>query len=206
MELRAMTGTAIAGEQAAALAATRDRTLALVAELDDDDLARVVDPLLSPLIWDLGHIANFEQRWLLGSHDDVLDDVYNPFDHPRAERAELDVLSSDQCFTYMRAVREQVLQRFDQFDPILVELVIQHEQQHNETMLQALRQLEGHQPPPALAGEYLAPPTGAQHIRLREAASRAYRPASSSNDWIAFPGGYEYGRQGDRARAEFCVD
>lgn len=184
-----MRGAVIAGEQAAVLAGTRDRTLALIAGVDDDDLARVVDPLLSPLIWDLGHIANFEQRWLLGSDAAALDDVYNPFDHPRAERGELAVLSSDQCFTYMGAVREQVFQRFDELDPFLVELVIQHEQQHNETMLQALRQLKGYMPPPALANEYLAPPTGSQHIRLREAASRAYRPASGSSDWIAFPGG-----------------
>ncbi|MBJ7354490.1 MAG: ergothioneine biosynthesis protein EgtB [Thermoleophilaceae bacterium] len=189
MESRALRGTDVASEQAEVLAGTRDRTLALIAGLDDADLSRVVDPLLSPLLWDLGHIANFEQRWLLGSEDGELDGVYNPFEHPRAERGELDVLSSDQCFTYMGAVREQVLARIELLDPFLIELVIQHEQQHNETMLQLLRQLDGYSPPPVLAAEYLAPPSGEQHIRLREAASRAYRPMSRNRDMIAFPAG-----------------
>jgi iron(II)-dependent oxidoreductase len=189
MESRAVRGADLASDQVEALTATRERTLALVADLTEADLARVVDPLLSPLLWDLGHIANFEQRWLLGSDGGTLDGVYNPFDHPRAERGELDVLSSDQCFTYMEAVREQALARAQITEPFFVELVIQHEQQHNETMLQLLRQLDGYTPPPALAAEYLAPPEGEQHIRLREAASRAYRPWSRSSDFVAFPAG-----------------
>jgi len=34
-----------------------ERTLALVESVSDDDLNRVHDPLMSPLVWDLGHIA-----------------------------------------------------------------------------------------------------------------------------------------------------
>ncbi|MFT4049028.1 MAG: SUMF1/EgtB/PvdO family nonheme iron enzyme [Solirubrobacterales bacterium] len=176
-------------DQIRALADARDRTLALVAGLSDDDLARVVDPLLSPLLWDLGHIANFEQRWLLGEDDGDLDGIYNPFDHPRAERGGLPVLNGDQCFTYMGAVRERVLARESEFDPVLLELVIQHEQQHNETILQLLRQMDGYVPPPALRADFTPPPSSAQHIRLREAASRAYRPVSRDKDWIGFPAG-----------------
>src|SRR3954451_22291282 len=126
-------------EQLSVLNATRERTLALVAGLDEDDLSRVVDPLLSPLLWDLGHIGNFEQRWLLGSESGDLDTIYDPFQQPRAQRGELPFLHSDECFDYLAAVRDRVNDRFDRFDPYLVELVIQHEQQHNETMLQLLR-------------------------------------------------------------------
>lgn len=176
-------------DQPAALIGARERTLALVAGLSDEDLSRVVDPLLSPLLWDLGHIANFEQRWLLGSSDGDLDGIYNPFDHPRSERGELPVLNTEDCFAYMSAVRERVLSRLDSADPSLLELVIQHEQQHNETMLQLLRQLDGYEVPTELAEAFSPPPAGAQHIRLREAASRAYRPVSRHKDWIAFPGG-----------------
>jgi gamma-glutamyl hercynylcysteine S-oxide synthase len=46
------------------LAEARLRTLALVADLSDDDLDRVHDRLMSPLVWDLGHIAAFEDLWL----------------------------------------------------------------------------------------------------------------------------------------------
>jgi iron(II)-dependent oxidoreductase len=175
-------------EQAAALESSRTRTLALVEGLGDADLARVVDPLLSPLLWDLGHIANFEQRWLLGSDDDSFDVIYNPFAQPRARRGELPVLHSAECFGYMGEVREHVNERFDDLDPKLVELVIQHEQQHNETMLQLLRQLDGYRPPERLVSEFRPPTPGSQRIKLREAASRAYRPLRS-RDWIEFPEG-----------------
>lgn len=190
MEIRgAQSAAAPAHEQGAALADTRARTLALVDGVSEADLSRVVDPLLSPLLWDLGHIANFEQRWLLGSDDAALDGIYNPFDHPRSERGELPVLSAEQCFEYMEGVRAAVDQRLADADPFLLELVIQHEQQHNETMLQLLRQLPGYSPPEALTASFSPPPASPQHIRLREAASRAYRPVSRHKDWIAFPEG-----------------
>lgn len=193
MESRAVqsgaTTTRPTDDQCAALIDARERTLALVDGLCEEDLSRVVDPLLSPLLWDLGHIANFEQRWLLGSSNGDLDGIYNPFDHPRAERGELPVLSCDECFSYMGAVRDRVLGRVESADPFLLELVIQHEQQHNETMLQLLRQLDGYEPPDELVDAFSPPPVGAQHIRLRQAASRAYRPVSRHKDWIAFPAG-----------------
>jgi iron(II)-dependent oxidoreductase len=73
----------------------------------------------------------------------------------------------------------------------LVELVIEHEMQHNETMLQLLRGLDGYRPPAELRGRYVAPSTGAQHIRLRESAARSYRPArgNSAPGWVGFPDG-----------------
>ena len=40
-----------------ALAASRERTFAIVAHLDDGQLERQIDPIMSPLAWDLGHIA-----------------------------------------------------------------------------------------------------------------------------------------------------
>jgi len=48
-----------------ALCEARERTLALVEPLDDEQLNRVWSPILSPLAWDLGHIANFEELWLV---------------------------------------------------------------------------------------------------------------------------------------------
>lgn len=188
-EARQLTAERPAAQQLEVFVSTRDRTLALIAGLDDVDLARVVDPLLSPILWDLGHIANFEQRWLLKSQDARLDDVYNPFAHARGERGDVDFLDSDSCFTYLGSVRERVLDRFETLEPALVELVIQHEQQHNETILQLLRQLPEYQPASALTDEFVAPPASLQHVRLREAASRAYRPISRDRDWIEYPAG-----------------
>ncbi len=87
-----------------ALRETRQRTLQLVAGLPDELLQRIVTPLLSPLVWDLGHIGNFEQRWLLGDESE-LDGVYNPFENPRSSRGALPILAPEECLAYMDAVR-----------------------------------------------------------------------------------------------------
>lgn len=151
----------------------RERTLALVASLSEEELARVVTPLLSPLIWDLGHIANFEQRRLLDLGDERLDDLYNPFEQPRRGRGDLPLPEAAECFAYMRRVRELVAERADELDPWRVELCIQHEQQHNETMLQLLRMLDGYEPPPNLRGPQPEVVAGAGELR-----------------WIAVPAGW----------------
>ena len=46
------------------LTRARQRTLRLV-EFDDDELRRQYDPLMSPLVWDLAHIGQQEELWLL---------------------------------------------------------------------------------------------------------------------------------------------
>ncbi len=47
-----------------AMGAARERTLALVAHLSDEQLGIVHSPIMSPLVWDLGHIAAYEDLWL----------------------------------------------------------------------------------------------------------------------------------------------
>lgn len=161
-------------DQLGALGETRARTLALVADLSEEQLSRVVTPLLSPLIWDLGHIANFEQRWLLedGPADDELAVLYDPFKQPRAVRGELPVLDAYKCFDYMNAVRDRVEALGGAIDPFSLELVIQHEQQHNETMLQLLRMMDDYAPSPDLRRTDDAP-----------------APGTGGATWVEFPGG-----------------
>src|ERR671932_1678139 len=72
----------------------RARTLLLVAPLSDEDLRRQHDPLMSPILWDLGHIAHFEELWLTRNLDGPIEFVempglYNPFEHPRRSRGTL---------------------------------------------------------------------------------------------------------------------
>lgn len=208
MAMSSATRSARLTDQVEAITDARDRTLALIEPLDASDLQRVVDPLLSPLVWDLGHIANFEQRWLIGSDDVALDHVYNPFEQPRDVRGDLPLLNPEDCLAYMDDVRELVIDRFEKLDPFVIELVIQHEQQHNETMLQLLNQLRDYRPPTELVRGFTPPPRGPQHIRLRETAARAFRPAASATlaDWVAFPAGnYRIG-SAPRAAEDFVYD
>src|SRR5689334_2441554 len=81
-----------------ALDETRERTLAFVAHLDDETLERVHSTLMSPLVWDLGHIAAFEDLWAVHRFGGEpllrpdLADVYDAFETPRAGRGDLPYL------------------------------------------------------------------------------------------------------------------
>jgi iron(II)-dependent oxidoreductase len=138
------------------LSEARERTLWLVQSVNDDDLERVHDPLMSPLVWDLGHIAAFEDLWISGRGTGMaplrpdLMEVYDATETPRASRGDLPYLRHGGALDYMEAVRERALRVLDGMDlspglgdlhsgGFLWELLVQHEHQHTETMLQCLQ-------------------------------------------------------------------
>jgi iron(II)-dependent oxidoreductase len=149
---------------AARLAEARERTLELIEPLDDEQLNTVYSPLLSPLAWDLGHIANFEELWLvqtIGRRQPLngeLGRFYDAIENPRRSRGELPILRDSDLRAYMADVRERTLEVLDSVDvdpdagdPLLrdgfvYELLLAHEQQHNETMLQLLQMVAGYEP------------------------------------------------------------
>jgi gamma-glutamyl hercynylcysteine S-oxide synthase len=133
------------GGIADALQETRERTLALVAPVDDDQLERVHSTLMSPLVWDLGHIAAFEDLWIVHRYGDrpllrdELMDVYDAFETPRAQRGTLPYLRPAEARDYLNEVHERSLEVLaERGEDLVAELVIRHEQQHCETMLQTL--------------------------------------------------------------------
>src|ERR1700760_874791 len=132
----------------------RERTLELVAPFSDEELERVHSTLMSPLVWDLGHIAAFEDLWIVHRFGgepllrEDLADVYDAFETPRAGRGDLPFLRPAEARDYLQEVRERaldVIERQGIGDGIIAELIVRHEQQHNETMLQTIQlaQLEG---------------------------------------------------------------
>ncbi len=127
----------------ASLDETRERTLALVAHLSAEDLERVTDPILSPLVWDLGHIAAYEDLWLCHRHGglDLLRPetmaLYDAFETPREVRGDLPLLETAEAYRYLADVRARTLSVLDGAGDLL-DLVVRHEQQHTETMLQAM--------------------------------------------------------------------
>jgi hypothetical protein len=56
-------------EIASRLISARERTAGLTECIDEADLIRQHSPLMSPLVWDLAHIANQEELWLLPGAD-----------------------------------------------------------------------------------------------------------------------------------------
>jgi gamma-glutamyl hercynylcysteine S-oxide synthase len=138
-----------------ALEEARARTLALVESISAGDLLKVHSPLMSPLVWDLGHIAAFEDLWLVHRFAGEpmlrpeLGDTYDAFETPRAHRGELDFLGPEEARDYLQAVRARTLQVTESFGTSeLHELVLRHEHQHGETMLQTIQlaSLDGYQP------------------------------------------------------------
>lgn len=129
------------------MAECRERTLTLVDGLDKRVLETVYSPLLSPLVWDLAHIAAFEDLWISRTagckplRPDLMQ-TYDALETPRPLRGRLDLLDAGRTFEYMRAVRSRtcsLIERLQDADLEIIELIVRHEQQHNETMLQLLQ-------------------------------------------------------------------
>ncbi|MDP9487708.1 MAG: ergothioneine biosynthesis protein EgtB [Actinomycetota bacterium] len=137
----------------------RERTRLLLEGVSKEDLLAQHDPIMSPPIWDYGHIGNYEELWLLKKahgrelSDRELYDMYDASLHPREERPSLNLLDRDDADVYLDAVRRTVLETLaaadlDGNDPLLRDgfvynMILQHEAQHNETMLQTFGLMKG---------------------------------------------------------------
>ncbi|HWS39580.1 MAG TPA: DinB family protein, partial [Actinoplanes sp.] len=136
---------------AAELERTRARTALLTEAVDDDDLTRQHSPLMSPLVWDLAHVGNQEELWLVrdvGGREPVrqdIDELYDAFKHSRRDRPALPLLNPAEARVYVGQVRDKVFDvldrvRFDESGRLAAGgfafgMILQHEQQHDETML-----------------------------------------------------------------------
>lgn len=136
----------------------RSRSLGLLDVLPEHEQMAQHAPIMSPLVWDLAHVGNFEDIWLLrglggpcvGSR---YDEIYDAFAHPRADRPGLELLPPKQARQYIKEVRSRVLDDLEQVEldaenPLLKDgfvygMVVQHEHQHDETMLATLQLMSG---------------------------------------------------------------
>ena len=138
-----------------ALQSARVRALALT-DFDDLELTRQHSPLMSPLVWDLAHIGQQEEYFLLqrlawkASADPIfrpeVASLYDAFTHSRASRVTLPLLDAAASRRHLEQVRLRVLDLLSGSDPLaddpsatggpfVTALVAQHELQHVETML-----------------------------------------------------------------------
>jgi iron(II)-dependent oxidoreductase len=160
-------GEALRARLAGELARTRERSRLLTEAVDDDDLTAQHSPIMSPLVWDLAHIGNQEELWLVrdvGGREPVrqdIDNLYDAFMHARRDRVALPLLPPAEARTYVGQVREKVLDILET-TPLegrrLVDrgfafgMILQHEQQHDETMAATHQLRDGtpvlHAPPP----------------------------------------------------------
>ncbi len=165
------------GPAAEDLAAARSRTLELVAHLPAEDLERAVDPHMSPLVWDLAHIAAYEDLWIahrVGGLELLrpeLAAMYDAFETPRPDRGELPLLDTEAAHTYLADVRRRsealLAGPLTAAQADLVELVLRHELQHTETMRQVMA-FAGLLPPgePPFSGAWNAPTPAETWVEL----------------------------------------
>src|SRR4051812_7567280 len=209
----------------AAMDQARARTLGLIAHLSDEQLEAQLSPIMSPLVWDLAHIAAYEDLWIRRRHGGEellradLAAVYDAFETPRAVRGEVELLGAGAAREYLAAVRARTaatLERVGTGDGVLCELVLRHELQHTETMLQTMALaglLKGGEPLEALADsdgwveipsgsfEMGAGPEGFAYDNERprheielEGFSIAHRPVTNAS-WLTFTEGGGYVRR-----------
>jgi gamma-glutamyl hercynylcysteine S-oxide synthase len=144
----------------------RARSLGLTTDvLDVNELLAQHSRLMSPLVWDLAHVGNYEELWLLRAAAGIdpmrpeIDDIYDAFEHPRVERPTLPLLQPDEAQAYLNVVRAKVLDsldrvRFDPSNPLLDNgfvygMVVQHEHQHDETLLATIQLMDDYAHPDA---------------------------------------------------------
>lgn len=178
------------------LGRARDRILTVVGEVTDASLRRQWMPILSPMVWDLAHVGNYEDLWLVRAltgervSDPRMDAIYDAFRNPRDRRSTSPLLGPDAARRYIADVRARSLDAIaaGMLDPATAEgedalrrdrfvvgLIVQHEHQHAETILQA-RQAMG------TAG----PPLG--HV-VDAGWADADDGAGTSSPWLRHPGG-----------------
>jgi iron(II)-dependent oxidoreductase len=167
----------------------RGRTFSLIEHLEDEQLERVFSPIMSPLVWDLGHIAAYEDLWLahrLGGRELLRPDLaalYDAFETPRAIRGDIETLGPDDARAYLAEVRARTVQSLGERgvgDGVICEMVIRHELQHGETMRQAM----------VIAGLLGEADAAARDTPLpAPEGGRDQGAAAGGEDWVELPGG-----------------
>jgi iron(II)-dependent oxidoreductase len=176
----------------------RQRSFGLTTDaLDEDELLTQHSRLMSPLVWDLAHVGNYEELWLLRAAAGVeamrpeIDSIYDAFEHPRSSRPTLPLLRPEEAGQYIGLVRRKVLDTLDTLrlgpDQDLLSggfvfgMVLQHEHQHDETML-ATHQLRRGEPVLPATDALAAPPAPITSREVHVPAGR-FVMGTSSDPW-----------------------
>jgi iron(II)-dependent oxidoreductase len=125
------------------VADARLRTMTLIADLTDEQLLGPRLPILNPLLWEIGHVAWFQERWVLrhANHREPIrsdgDALYDSANVAHDTRWDLPLPSRDETLAYITAVRDHVLQHLDGRSPsadqrYFILLSVFHEDMHTE--------------------------------------------------------------------------
>src|SRR5258708_68989 len=127
----------------------RERTLALVEDLDDDQMIGPRLSIVNPLRWEIGHIAWFQEYWVLrhlNHRVPILEGADTLYDSARVAhetRWDLPLPSKTETMNFMQNILDQVLDLYSQKedagelsddDAYFLSLVLLHEDMHAEAI------------------------------------------------------------------------
>jgi iron(II)-dependent oxidoreductase len=121
----------------------REKTLQLVQDLSEEQLLGPQLDIVNPLLWEIGHVAWFQEKWVLRREKDApslrkdADQLYDSIAIPHDVRWSLPLYDREETIRYLLEVREAVLQRLNSRDLSPEELYFQllalfHEDMHTE--------------------------------------------------------------------------
>jgi iron(II)-dependent oxidoreductase len=135
----------------------RQRTLDLVADLDDGQLTGPYLPIINPMLWEIGHVAWFQEKWVLRHvckqkpiREDT-DAIWDSIAISHTTRWDLPLPSRAETIAYLSEVRDLVIEALQsdaQFKQLLyfVRYTTFHEDMHNEAFTYT-RQTLAYPPP-----------------------------------------------------------
>jgi gamma-glutamyl hercynylcysteine S-oxide synthase len=152
-------GTPSSAELAEWVCDSRKRTLSLIDDLSDDQLIGPQLKIINPLLWEIGHVGWFQEKWVLRHASNlrpILDDADARYDSSAVAhdtRWDLPLPTRAETLIYLGMVQRQVLRQLEAArNPELdyfVLLSIFHEDMHGEAFLYT-RQTLGYPAPASL--------------------------------------------------------
>ena len=135
----------------------RQRTFDLIADLSDQQIMSPYLSIVNPLLWEIGHVAWFQEKWALREscrHKPIREDADELWDSiaiAHQTRWHLPLPSRDQTLDYLRQVRDRVIEQLEGEDPsselcYFVRYTVHHEDMHNEAFTYT-RQTLAYSPP-----------------------------------------------------------
>ncbi len=181
----------------------RAYTQSLLMNLEAEDYCRQVHPEFSPIGWHLGHIGVTESFWILQKCKGeaplvpAYDTLFSPLDTPKQNRINLP--SQQEILVYLDAVRERVFAFLEQggwekTHPLLSEgrifnMLLQHEEQHNETMLLILNLLAAARSDADVSSCPVQPGPSCSARRQTYSRRTRFQRTSAQTEMICIPGG-----------------
>src|SRR5258708_15603121 len=174
----------------------RSRTFELVADLDDPQLIGPHLSIVNPMLWEIGHVAWFQEKWVLrhALHEPPIrpdgDALWDSAAVAHDTRWDLPLPTRQDTLAYMTEVQDRVLDRLARSgsDPRLLYFALYavfHEDMHDEAFTYT-RQTHGY-PAPRLSGRGAAPAEAGSLARDLQGARGTPLPRATPTRPFAVP-------------------